>query len=335
MGVFPESPAEFAVEFVRRMRNHPDIIQIPSPRQVLSIPRLILSRFYRSGAVTPNDFIDIATVTSFPDNQSLAKQIAFEVLFPNYKRNLMSEFFEGEEGAEDLEEENFLEEEMKSELDQIQDLVDEIEMSNALDTDLIQQLENFMNELNQKREQEPYNSAMNFFEDDTELYKEEITSLENLLEEAKKRLEQKINSLDPEDLKAANELGLNDLIQQNSIRPWEQMTSKAMNNQDVTQDLNDLLKSGNLEDLIQSMKYLNETGALSKDKLQDMKNQLKDQIKNLDQLFNTAKNLGETPSFDSNSVLQNSMKKNSFDHNFNMANSLDQYYGTNLRGPLM
>ena len=90
MGIFPENPCEFAVEFIRRLRNHPEIVQIPSSRQVLSIPKLIVSRYYRKGYVTPNDFIEIGTVTSFPDNQTLAKDIAFEVLFPNYKKNLFS-----------------------------------------------------------------------------------------------------------------------------------------------------------------------------------------------------------------------------------------------------
>jgi len=66
MGIFPENPCEFAVEFIRRMRNHPDIIQIPSSRQVLSIPKLILSRYYRKGDLSPNDFIEISTVTSYP-----------------------------------------------------------------------------------------------------------------------------------------------------------------------------------------------------------------------------------------------------------------------------
>ena len=63
LGIFPENPCEFAVELIRRMRNHPDIVQIPSSRQVLSIPKLIVSRYYRKGNVTPNDFIEISAVT--------------------------------------------------------------------------------------------------------------------------------------------------------------------------------------------------------------------------------------------------------------------------------
>ena len=186
MGVFPENPCEFAVEFIRRMRNHPDILQIPSSRQVLSIPKLILSRYYRKGSVTPNDFIEISAVTSFPDNQKLAKDIAFEILFPNYRKDIMQSFF-NENEIEKIDK-HLMNTEIKSELDQIQDLIDEIELTKSADIDLIQQMEQFLNELSQNRNREPFKSALSMFNDDSELYKEKITSLEKLIEEAKKRL---------------------------------------------------------------------------------------------------------------------------------------------------
>ena len=333
MGVFPENPCEFAVEFIRRMRNHPDIIQMPSSRQVLSIPNLIISRFYRKGSITPNDFIEIGTVTSFPDNQNLAKDIAFEILFPNYKKDLMKSFFV--ESEIDNFEDELKNSGIKSELDQFQDLIDEIELSKSFDTDMIQQLEEFMEQLNQKRNEEPYKSALNFFNDNSELYKEEITSFEKLLEEAKNRMIQKINSLDPKDLKAGSNLGLNDLIQEKSLREWERITSKALNNQNIEVDLNNLLKSGNLEDLLQSMKFLKETGGVPKEKLDNLKNELQNKIGNLDQLFQSAKQLGEPPNFNQDDILNNSINQSSFEHNYNLANSLDQFFGTNLRSSLI
>ncbi|MFX0003308.1 MAG: VWA domain-containing protein [Candidatus Hermodarchaeota archaeon] len=333
MGVFPENPCEFAVEFIRRMRNHPDIIQMPSPRQVLSIPNLIISRYYRKGSITPNDFIEISTVTSFPDNQNLAKDIAFEILFPNYKKDLMKSFFI--ESESDNFEEELKNSTIKSELDQLQDLIDEIEISKSIDTNIIPQMEKFIDELNQKRNEDPYKSALNFFNDDSDLYKEEITSFEKLIEEAKKRMLQKINSLDPKDLKAGTNLGLNNLIQEQSLREWEKITSKALNNQTIEDDLKNLFKSGSLEDLLQSMKFLKDTNAISKEKLGNLKNELQNKIENLDQLFQSAKHLGETPNFNLDKILKNSMKKSSFEHNFNLANSLDQFFGTDLRSSLL
>jgi len=149
LGVFPENPCEFAVEFIRKMRNHPDIIQIPSSRQVLSIPNLIVSRYYRKGSITPNDFIDISTVTSFPDNQNLAKEIAFQILFPNYKKNIMHSFFVDDEI--DTFKDELINSGIKSELDKLQDLIDEIETTKSIDINMIQFLEQFMEDLNEKR----------------------------------------------------------------------------------------------------------------------------------------------------------------------------------------
>ncbi|MFX0179987.1 MAG: VWA domain-containing protein [Candidatus Hodarchaeota archaeon] len=334
MSVFPEHPCEFAVDFIRKMRKHPDIVQMPSSRQVLSIPKLILSRYYRKGKITPNDYIEISKVTSFPDNQQLAQDIAFEILFPKYKKDMMESFFPGNNESE---EDEILSDELKSELDQIQELIDEIELSKAIDKDSIIELEEFIEDLNQKKEKEPYKSAMHFFNDDSELYKEEISSLEKLIEEAKKRLEQRINSLEPDDIKAGVELGLNDLIQSNSFREWEKITSKALNNQDITEELENLIKTEKFDDLLQTMKYLNNTIEKPdiKSQLQHLKDQLQNQINNLDQLFNAAKTLGETPQFNLKKVLNNSLKNSSFEHNFNLANSLDQYFGTNLRAELL
>ncbi len=332
MGVFPENPCEFAVEFIRRMRNHSDIIQIPSSRQVLSIPNLIVSRYYRKGSITPNDFIEISTVTSLPDNQSLAKKIAFEILFPNYKKNLISSYFD--DNGNDNINDNLVENGIKSELEQLQDLIDEIETTKSIDTSVFQQLEKFMEELNEKRNEEPFKSALHFFNDDSELYKEEISSFNALIEEAKKRLTQKINSLDPKDLKAGNSLDLNRFIQEKSKRSWERITSKALDKQDIKGDLDKLLNTGNLEDLIQTITYLDKSNAVPKDIIKELKKKLQNQIKNLDQLFNAAKNFGDTPNFDLDDIINNSLKTSSFEHNFNLANSLDQFYGTNLRPTL-
>ena len=333
MGIFPENPCEFAVEFIRRMRSHPDTIQIPSSRQVLSIPKLIVSRYYRKGYVTPNDFIEISTVTSFPDNQDLAKDISFEVLFPNYKKDIMNSFFNDGEITEFKDKD--INSEIKSELDQLQELIDEIEMSQSIDTNFIEQMEQFMASLNKKRDEDQIMAAMNFFNDDSELYKEEINSFNKLLQEARKRLIQRINSLDPEDLKASHSLGLDELIQEKSKRSWEKIASKALSEKDISLDLEDLIQSGKIEDLIQSIKYLDKTKAVSNDFLQNLKDSLQNHIDNLDQLFNAAKTLGEAPNFNLDDVLNNSLQSSSFEHNFNLANSLDQFFGTNLRASLL
>lgn len=336
MSVFPENPCEFAVDFIRKMRNNPDIVQIPSSRQVLSIPKLILSRYYRKGTISPNDYIEISVVTSFPDNQELAKDIAFQILFPNYKKDILDSFFQ-EDTLDEAHQKDYIDENLKSELDKLQEIIDEIEISKTVKQESIENLENFLEVLNEKREQEPYKSALEFFSDDSELFKEEISSLEKLIEEAKLRFEQKINSLEPSDIKAGAKLNLNDLIQNKSLREWERISSKALNGQDIKEDLERLLNSGKLNDLLNTMKFLNETSREDniKKEIEHLKQQLRDQISNLEDLFNTAKTLGELPNFNKENVLNNSLESSSFEHNYNLANSLDQFFGSNLRAELL
>jgi len=336
MSVFPENPCEFAVDFIRKMRSNPNIVQMPSSRQVLSIPKLILSRFYRKGSINPNDYIEISVVTSFPDNQELAKDIAFQILFPNYKKDMLDSFFLDDNLPDDNKKE-FLDDGLKSELDKIQEIIDEIEMSETVNKDAIENLEKFLEELNEKREEEPYKSALEFFGDNSDLFKEEISSLEALLEEAKKRFEQRINSLEPADIKAGSELDLNKLIQDKSLREWEKISSKALSGEDIKGDLERLLDSGKLNDLLKTMRFLNETSSQEeiKNELASLKKQLRNQINDLEQLFNAAKTLGELPNFDKEKVLDKSLEKSSFEHNFNLANSLDQFFGSNLRAELL
>jgi Mg-chelatase subunit ChlD len=99
--------------------------------------------------------------------------------------------------------------------------------------------------------------------------------------------------------------------------------------------LSEIINSGNLDDLFQTINYLDKTQAVPKDLIQNLKEQLQNSIDNLDQLFNASKTLGEAPKFDLDRMLNNSIKQSSFEHNFNLADSLDQFYGTDLRGKFL
>ncbi|MFX1590289.1 MAG: VWA domain-containing protein, partial [Promethearchaeota archaeon] len=114
-------------------------------------------------------------------------------------------------------------------------------------------------------------------------------------------------------------------------------TRKALDNQDISKDLENLLQSGKLDDLLNTMKFLNDASEQPriKDQIQNLTNQLQNYLNNLDELFNAAKTLGETPRFNQEELIKNSLTQSSFEHNFNLANSLDQYFGTNLREKLL
>jgi Mg-chelatase subunit ChlD len=334
LSIFPENPADFAAEFVKRMRENPDVIEKPSSRQVFGILKLINARFFRKRQLKPNDYIQIATVTSLPDNQKIAKKTAFNILFPNYQSEKLKNFFLNGGDLKIASAKDLLSDEDLSELEQLRKLIEETQLSNKVKLEDLQKIHEFMNEFEKNKDYDPYKSALNFFNDESEFYGENIASMEKLMEELKNRIEQKINSLTPEQLKAIQNLDMNELVEQNSVRPWEQITNKALQNRNVEDEINNLQQSGSFDDFIKTLKYLEETEALPKNQLNQLKQKLKDQIQNLDQVFNAAHNFGYVPDFDKEKVFNKSIQQSSFEHNYNLVRTLDQYFGTNLRQSL-
>ena len=333
LSIFPEDPADFATEFVKRMREHPDIIEKPSSRQVLGILKLAIARYFRKRNIKPNDLIEIATVSSLPENQKIAKKIAFDILFPSYQSDKLKNFFIKSNDAKTQSAKDLLLEDELSEIEQLRKLFEETQLSNKFKLDELQKLNEFLTDFEKNKEDEPFKSALEFFDNISEFYGERILSQEELLKEVRKRVEQKINSLSPQQLKAIQNLKMNDLVEKNSVRLWEKITSKALQNRDISEEINTLEQKGSFDDFIKTLKYLEATKALSKDLLNQFKEKLKDQIQNLDQVFNAAHDFGYVPNFDKDKVLSNSIKKSSFEHNYNLVKTLDQYFGSNLRKP--
>ncbi|MFB0543664.1 MAG: hypothetical protein ACETVR_02670 [Candidatus Bathyarchaeia archaeon] len=68
----------FIPEFVARMRR--ESIEKPSPRQSISMYKLLLAGYMRRGHLSFQDLVEVAVVTSRVDNQRLAERVAVEIL---------------------------------------------------------------------------------------------------------------------------------------------------------------------------------------------------------------------------------------------------------------
>jgi hypothetical protein len=80
------TPISFAIEFIYRMRRNKARLQnIPSTRQAIAIPKLITAIYYRKLNLIPDDFIRAAVITSPIEDQSIAQEIAFNIIFENKK----------------------------------------------------------------------------------------------------------------------------------------------------------------------------------------------------------------------------------------------------------
>jgi len=64
------------------MRYSREVANKPSTRQALSIPKLLIARALRTGGeIRTEDLLKMAVATSAPENQSIAREIAEQVIF--------------------------------------------------------------------------------------------------------------------------------------------------------------------------------------------------------------------------------------------------------------
>lgn len=71
----------FIPEFIKRMRDSEECQEKPSPRQSIRMYRMMLPVYMKKGYITLQDMVEIAVVTSKPDNQDLAKRIAWDIIW--------------------------------------------------------------------------------------------------------------------------------------------------------------------------------------------------------------------------------------------------------------
>jgi hypothetical protein len=70
----------FVPEFIHRLRSNKGVIEKPSPRQGISMVKLLLSAFIKSGKLSIQNLVDVAVYTSKIENQDIAQRIALELL---------------------------------------------------------------------------------------------------------------------------------------------------------------------------------------------------------------------------------------------------------------
>lgn len=335
MKIYPFDPSEFSAEFVRKMRKHPDIIQMPSSRQLQSIPQLLLARYLRKGnALSLKDYVEIAIATSFPDNQDLAKKIAFQILFPNYSIRELDALVDDSKISGDFDYEYHICSEEEYMSSQIQKLYDEIEFSNSFDFTKVDNVERFVEWLFKNQNQAPFKSALLFFKEISDFYKEKITTIADLMCVSKKKVIEKINSLTPRDLIAINELGFNDLVDKYSRKKWERITLKVLSNLNLNKDFEIIKKEGTFEDLINTIKYLKEINVVYLEEISILKKFLYERIKTIEHFFNAAIELNEIPNVKLNEILKCSLDSLPLPLIFKLAKSLDQSLGMNIRKSL-
>ncbi len=336
MTVFFYDPPKFSAEFLRRMRKHPNITQMPSPRQLLTIPQLLLARYMRKGKrLSADDYIEISVSSSFPSNQELAREVAFQILFPNHTFQDLKLLLEGKsiEEINHLYEETISFSDENSEYQIIQKLSQEIKIVKNIDFKKERKKEEFFDYLYKNKDKHPFKSAIGFLNNYSEIFEYRIESLDELLDHIKAIIIQKINKLEPFELIAINNLSLNHIVETNTRKYWELFAIKALYN---TNNIDIIIseikqKKFRISDLTKIVKYLRNINTLNIEQNLQLNAIISQNIKTIEDLSLASFELNEVLKYDLEDLLASSFYITPLNKNLKLAKQLDQAFGTDFR----
>ncbi len=362
--IFPEDPIWFSLKLITVLRKHEKCLYKPSIRQAIAICKLILARFLNRGVCETEDFIEIAGITSALENQSLARQIAKDLL----------SYSESPEGKISTEMRNSnilgsmkpkdLIEDLEIDLDDLDEIYDDLELLKNdfneiedLDLDSIMEstFDNFFDKFRNELEEDPFKTALDVIDRNAITDFDKFNDLDSLLDYAKDLLRKKIDHLEPEDIGFAEKLDILEEIIKNSNNAREKFLSQYAQNQrmsnnkalklnqnnkginkfDFKNTLNEFCQN-NFYDALNLAEFAIKGNILDIKSQNIMKNAFKQSLgqpnRNLNDLFNATKVMGSI--FNLNKQKMDSIVDNSLDLPFKDAyqsvKNYDQYFGGDL-----
>ncbi|TXT66885.1 MAG: putative VWA domain containing CoxE-like protein [Promethearchaeota archaeon] len=333
------NPISFAIEFIYQMRRNKGRLQnIPSTRQAIAIPKLLTAMYHRKCNLIPEDFITAAVITTPIEDQAIAREIAFNIIFGDPKSVKKAKKRPAIPQASADEKTKFMDELLEV-------FENELDLGN-LDTDeLIEEameelsgLMDFVNDIYDRaeREEEPYKSLLDIIEQRynyRHILEQGLKDLNELEKECHQIILREINDLSPLDISSAVKLNWGtDIIDQSTV-PWITLTAKyLMNSKDFKPSLNDIMKKEEVGTSARTLDYLDKVG-MDKQEIDILANQLIGRIENLMDVFEISKILQSIPPFDHDKVLKNSLNENPTII-FNITRQLDTQFHSHLTNEL-
>lgn len=289
----PSNAPQFAHEFTKRMRNRKDVAKKPSVRQTNSIPMLLSARFFRNGKLTLDDFLDAAVYTTFPPDQKIAREIAEDILLGRENEKKQPE--ETQEVAKVA----------GVKTDQLAKVMEQIkreqELAKVIKKDKVEAGYEYLLELRKQKDKSLY-EALQFgpktedrYLSDGEIVLRGITSDDELKETASHELMDKFGTLGSRDIQNSQVLDCLDQVC-DSPNAAEQVAAKSLRgDMDVMQQFSKLSETDTAT-AARALQHMEEMGTLTPDQQQEMDQKLQDDLNDLSEAADYAKELGRVPS---------------------------------------
>jgi len=334
------NPITFTVEFIYRMRKtQKKLLNVPSTRQAVAIPKLLTAMYYRKNNLLHEDFITAAVITTPIEDQSIARGIANDILFPKKPKEKGAAKTSADASAKDAltdgEDKDFMDD-LLSEFTDAGISLDNLDANDIMDQTLkdFTDLMDFIDDIYEKAAAgiDPYQSLVNILEQRNgyhDIMSKSINTLEMLKNLVHQTIIMEMNVLSPQDIVSSTKLNWGQEILDHSNTPWIQATAQfCMNHPDFKQFLADIMQNEEVGTAARTSRYLKEAG-LDKKIAEDLANQLIKRAESLMDIMEISRVLGNIPNFDQKTVFSNSLKGD-IGTPFNITRSLDTQFGSHL-----
>ncbi|MHA1239553.1 MAG: VWA domain-containing protein [Promethearchaeota archaeon] len=339
------NPITFTVEFIYRMRRtQKRLLNIPSTRQAVAIPKLLTAMYYRKNNLLHEDFITAAVITTPIEDQNIAKEIAKEILFPKKPKEKggtakASASVSAKDVLTDAEDGDFMDD-MLSEFADAGINLDNLDADDLMDQTLKEftDLMDFIDDIYGKAAAgiDPYQSLVDILERRNGYYdimSKSINTLEMLNNLVHQMITMEMDVLSPQDIVSSTKLKWGQDILDQTNTPWIQATAQfCMNHPDFNQFLSDIMKNEEVGTAARTSRYLKEAG-LDEKIAEDLAKQLIKRAESLMDIMEISRVLGNIPNFDQNAIFSNSLKGD-IGTPFNITRSLDTQFGSQLTNDL-
>ncbi len=335
------NPISFTVEFIYQMRRtQKRLLNIPSTRQAVAIPKLLTAMYYRKGNLIPDDFLKSAVITTPIEDQEIAHQIAFDILFPKSidpktkkKNSATADATTKDLLQDDSDDLDFMDDLLSEIVDSGVDL-DGLDVDNVVDQALkdFTDLMDFIDDLYSRasRDEEPSRSLVDIIEQRNgypDIMKMGINTLDILRDYVHQTISRELSNLSPRDIVSSAKLGWGSEIANQSTIPWIKATAQyCCNDPDFQNLLTDIMSNEDVGTAARTASYLQQAG-LDPSVAKQLANQLVNKAQDLIDIMEISFVLEHIPQFDRNQIFSNSLDKD-MGSAFNMTRLLDLKFKT-------
>ncbi len=349
MIIFPQNPVWFSLKLINELRKHEKCVYKPSIRQAISICKMILARFLNRGFCGKDDFIEIAIITSVPENQKLAQNLATKIIEEYGKNsskmigidNINANLFE------DIKSKDLLQDFDEFDMNELEEIFDDFswlesnlddDVTNSFDEILNSMKNNFFEKYQEELRQEPYKTALETLQENPNNSIEDINNLDDLLNKARQVLRDRIGQLEPEDIIRAGNMGMIDEILNESENRREQMCTNFLKSDDFDSFREEMKQvfNNNFYNGLNTLEFSLNTDLFNEDEQNELTELVKEEFagssRDLEDLLEASRVVGTNLDLDEKTiekVIENSFEGSPSDA-YDAAKNLDNYFGYSI-----